>query len=136
MKSKLPDLTILPEIFAGFPDILAVYLYGSQASGKTHAESDLDLGIVPRHSQVRQQRLAILTELARHGFDQVDLVFLDTDNILLKFEAVRHNQIIYQREEFDHPSYFSLILRQYFDFEPHLRVQRAAYKQRILHGKS
>jgi uncharacterized protein len=136
MKNNIPDLAILPEIFTQFPDVLAVYLYGSHASGQTHAQSDLDLGIVPRDQQVRQQRLAILTELARHGFDQVDLAFLDTEDIVLKFEAVRRNRVVYQREEFDHPSYFSLILRQYFDFEPYLRTQRAAYKQRILDGKS
>ena len=79
----------LPPIFSRFPDIMAVYLFGSFLTGKTHVESDLDLAIVPRSSVLRHQRLEILTELARHGFTHVDLVFLDTDDILLKFEAVR-----------------------------------------------
>ncbi|MEA3415614.1 MAG: nucleotidyltransferase domain-containing protein, partial [Thermodesulfobacteriota bacterium] len=35
-------------IFRKYPDIKAVYLFGSVGSGKTHRESDLDLAIVPR----------------------------------------------------------------------------------------
>lgn len=133
-KQKLPNLALLPGIFKQFPDIQAVYLFGSTASGKTHAESDLDLAIVPRTAKLRENQLQLLTELARQGFCDVDLVFLDTEDIVLKFEAVRQNRPIYTAPEFDHGSYFSLIIRQYFDFEPYLQVQREAYKRRILNG--
>ena len=131
-----PDLTILPEIFAQFPDIEAVYLFGSTATGKTHMESDLDIAILPQNSALRQQKLAIFTALAHHGFDHVDIVFLDTEDIVLKFEAVRHNKLIYQTDSFDHGSFYSKIVRQYADFVPFLRVQQAAYKRRMLDGKA
>lgn len=124
----------LPPIFSRFPDILAVYLFGSYLSGKTHVESDLDLAVVPHCSALRHQRLEILTELARHGFTHVDLVFLDTNDIVLKFEAVRANRLVYATAEFDRSSYFSKIIRQYFDFEPYLKQQREATKRRILGG--
>lgn len=127
-----PDLDLLPALFEQYPGVQAVYLFGSVAAGKTHRESDLDLAVVPRNGRVRAQKLDILADLARHGFCNVDLVFLDTDDIVLKFEAVRQNRLIYQTEDFDHGSYFSLIIRQYFDFLPYLRVQREAYKERIL----
>ena len=131
-----PDLDLLEPLFAQFPGILAVYLFGSTATGKRHAESDLDLAVVPADASVRKQRLDMLSELARSGFDHVDLVFLDTNDIVLKFEAVRANRLIYQTSEFDPGSYYSKIVRQYFDFEPYLRVQRQAYKQRILSGQA
>lgn len=73
-----PDLDLLPAIFQQYPGVQAVYLFGSVAAGKTHRESDLDLAVVPRNGRVRAQKLDILANLARHGFCNVDLVFLDT----------------------------------------------------------
>jgi len=130
----MPDLKILPQIFRQYPDIQAVYLFGSTASGKVHRESDLDLAIVPRRGTVHERRLDLLADLARHGFCDVDLVFLDTDDIVLKYEAVRQNRVIYQTEDFDRGGTYSLIVRQYLDFLPYLEVQRRAYKRRILDG--
>ncbi|MEE4331851.1 MAG: nucleotidyltransferase domain-containing protein [Wenzhouxiangella sp.] len=84
-----PDLDLLPEVFRAYPGVEAVYRFGSVAEGRAYAESDLDLAIVPRDARVRTQRLDILTDLARRGFCNVDLVFLDTHDITLKYEAVR-----------------------------------------------
>ena len=131
----LPDLEILPQIFAKYPGIQAVYIFGSRATGVARETSDLDLAVVPRNHQVRQQRLDILADLARHGFCDVDLVFLDTDDITLQYEAVRQNRLIYQTADFDRGALYSKIVRQYFDFLPYLNVQREAYKRRILNGQ-
>ncbi|MDP1548413.1 MAG: nucleotidyltransferase domain-containing protein [Anaerolineales bacterium] len=135
MKSGTPDLKVLPKIFEKYPDIQAVYLFGSAASGKQHAESDIDLGIIPRDSSLRSQKLDILADLTRHGFNNVDVVFLDTLDIVVRFEAIRQNRLVYCAKGFDAGAFFSLTLRQYFDFVPYLNIQRKAYKQRILqHG--
>jgi predicted nucleotidyltransferase len=130
-----PERQQLSRIFSQYREILAVYLFGSKVSGKTHAESDLDLAIFPRSRQCRTKKLDILADLVRQGFGNVDLVFLDTDDIVLKFEVVKHNQIFYQTEDFDRGSTYSLIVRQYLDFLPYLKVQREAYKRRILSGQ-
>jgi len=76
-KGNFPDLKLLPGVFKKYPGVRAVYLFGSTASGITHAESDLDLAIVPGDPSARAGRLDILTDLARHGFCNVDLVILD-----------------------------------------------------------
>jgi predicted nucleotidyltransferase len=128
-------MQILPQVFQKYPGIQAVYLFGSFASGRVHRESDLDLAIVPRHSFVRDRRMDILADLARQGFCNVDLVFLDTDDIVLKYEAVRQNRLVYQAEDFDRGAMYSQVVRQYLDFAPYLKTQREAYKRRILHGQ-
>ena len=125
----------LSEIFSRYSDIQAVYIFGSRATGKTHADSDLDLAIIPRSDQARRQKLDILTDLAHLGFDNVDLVFLDTDDIVLRYEAIKHNRLIYQTEDFDRGTIYSNVVRQYLDFLPYLKVQREAYKRRILSGQ-
>ncbi len=131
-----PDLEQLPDIFKKYPDVQAVYLFGSVVTGRLHAESDLDLAIVPRPGAGELPRIDILTDLARAGFCRVDLVVLDTNDIVLKHEVVRHNRVIYQTEDFDRGAYFSRIVRQFLDFRPYLDVQRQAYKQRVLYGQT
>jgi hypothetical protein len=129
-----PPLSILKTVFENYPEIQAVYLFGSSASGRANAESDLDLAVLADDTSLRGRKLDILTELAGKGFCNVDLVFLPADDIVLQHEAVRLNRIVYQRPDFDGPSVFSFFVRRYLDFLPYLKVQREAYKRRVLNG--
>ncbi|MCP4166846.1 MAG: nucleotidyltransferase domain-containing protein [Chloroflexi bacterium] len=135
-RALLPDLDSLANVFGKYPDIQAVYLFGSVAEGRTHVESDMDLAIVPRLEFCPPLKLDVLADLARIGFCDVDLVILDTDDIVLLHEAVRQNNVIYQTEEFDRGAFYSMVVRRYLDFQPYLMVQRHALKSRILHGQS
>jgi predicted nucleotidyltransferase len=105
-------------------------------SGKMHPESDLDLAIVSRSRALKKKKLQLLTVLASIGFCDVDLVFLDTKDIVLKYEVVRQNRLIYAVENFDRGSMYSKIIRQYLDFAPYLEIQRKAYKRRIERGST
>ena len=131
---KQPDLALLPEVFQKYPEIQAVYLFGSAVNGKLHEESDLDLAVFIEDEPLFDLKLNLLSELARLGFCDVDLVFMNTDDIVLKYEAVRQNKVVYQRPDFDRNTNYSNIIRQYLDFYPYLAVQREAYKKRIMNG--
>jgi hypothetical protein len=132
---KNSDLKNLASVFKRYPEIDAVYLFGSSVHGRVHPESDLDLAIIPGDRNLRNKKLEILTDLARRGFCNVDLVFLDGTDIVLEYEAVRQNSLVYQKPEFYRGEIYSKIVRQYLDFYPYLCVQREAYKKRILNGK-
>ena len=125
----------LAKIFQQFPGIQAVYRFGSSVTGKTHQESDLDLGVFSENPLSSTQKLDLQAVMVREGFDQVDLVFMEYDDIVLMHEAVKHNRIIYQVADFDRGSLYSQVIRQYLDFLPYLKVQREAYKKRILSGQ-
>ncbi|RME85738.1 MAG: nucleotidyltransferase domain-containing protein [Caldilineae bacterium] len=125
----------LTAIFARYPAILAVYLFGSRATGKTHAHSDLDLAVVPRPGYPPDLRLKLMNDLVREGFDYIDLLILDTDDLVLRYEVIKHNRVIYQAADFDRGTLYSNVVRQYLDFLPYLEVQRRAYKRRILGGQ-
>ncbi|MBI3958996.1 MAG: nucleotidyltransferase domain-containing protein [Chloroflexi bacterium] len=120
-------------VFARYPEIQAVYLFGSGASGRTHAESDLDLAILSSPS-LAARKLDILTDLARQGICNVDLIFLERADIVLRYEAVRLNQLVYTTPNFDRGELYSNVVRQYLDFLPYLEVQRQAYKRKVLSG--
>lgn len=134
--NQKPDVQLLSNIFERYPDVQAVYLFGSSVSGHTRPDSDLDLAVVPRHPRVHSRKLDMLADLARAGFCDVDLVFLDIDDIVLKYEAVRQNKLVYQREDFDRGAFYSQVVRKYLDFLPYLEVQRKAYRRRILGGQA
>jgi len=129
------DIEALNTVFRRYPGVRAVYLFGSHAAGTVRADSDLDLAIVPRDASVREQKLDILTDLIRQGIDRVDLVFLDTDDLVLQYEAVRHNHVVYQTPDFEPGTMYSYVIRRYLDFLPYLERQREAYKQRLLHDQ-
>ena len=130
------DLRVLRDVFRSYPAIQGVYVFGSIGSGKTHEGSDLDLAIVSRNRTVKETKLALLTDLARSGFCDVDLIFLDTEDIVLKYEAVRQNRLIYSTPDFDRGGMYSRVMREYLDFAPYLKTQREAYKRRIESGST
>lgn len=127
------DVETLAKFFRQYPEIQAVYIFGSVASGKTHSGSDLDLAILCRGESLREKKLELLTELARLGFCNVDLILLNSADIILQYEAIRQNRLIYSTEEFDRGAVYSKIVRLYLDFQPYLQVQRQAYKRRLEH---
>ncbi|MGD8968371.1 MAG: nucleotidyltransferase domain-containing protein [Anaerolineae bacterium] len=47
----MPDLDALIPVLRGYPDVQALYLFGSAAEGRMRANSDLDLAVVPRFAQ-------------------------------------------------------------------------------------
>jgi predicted nucleotidyltransferase len=127
---KLGEL--IRNVLAHYPAVEAGYLFGSTALGEAGPRSDVDLALV---GPAEELRLDILADLTAAGLDRVDLVFLDEADTVLRFEALRPNCLIYRRPDFDHGSYFSRGIREYFDLEPYLRIQREALKRR-LHGQA
>lgn len=132
MVARRPALEKIPEVCKQYPCIRAVYLFGSYATGQPNPNSDVDLAIVPADSTAREHMLDIMADLVRHVHDRIDLVFLDTPDVVLRFEAVRHNRLVYQTPDFDPGTYTSRIVREYWDFRPYLDAQRRAMKERML----
>jgi len=124
-------------VFRKYPQIQAVYLFGSRAEGTANQESDVDLAVITDSEKLQGKKLDILGKLAEAGLDDVDLFFPDEDSdIVMAYEAVRPNRIIYQSDGFDRGELYSRIVRKYLDFEPFLAVQREAYKRAILNGQA
>ena len=109
---ETPAPSLLRKVFEKYPDIQAVYLFGSTARGSVHQESDLDLACA--------------------GFCNVDLVFMKENDIVLQYEAIRQNILVYESANFDRGATYSVIVRKYLDFYHYLNIQREAYKKRIL----
>ncbi|MCP5498573.1 MAG: nucleotidyltransferase domain-containing protein [Leptospiraceae bacterium] len=126
-----PHYTKAIPIFESFPQIQVVYLFGSHASGKTHAESDLDFGFMAE-SNIKDD---LSLKLIKAGFGEFSLVYMPEATLLLQFEIVKWNNIVYQKRDYDPNSFYSKTLRMYFDMEYYKEIQRKYLKERILHGE-
>jgi len=140
MSENIVDTVALAErlqpLWRHYPAVEAVYLFGSAASGRAGTDSDIDLGVVGPLRFLRPLKLDLLAGLVNEGVERADLVLLEESDPILRFEAVRPNRLIYARPDFDHGSYYSRTVREYFDLEPYLHVQREAMKRRLLGGET
>lgn len=124
------------KVSARYREVDAAFLFDSHAEGRAREDRDIDLAPVGSAAAIETRKLDILTDLTRAGLDEVDRVLLDGADPGLHFEAVRPNCLVYAKPDFDRGSDVSLALRQYFDFEPCLRIQREALKQRLTGGQA
>lgn len=124
-------LQCLRAVCARYPQVQAVFLFGSRAVGRARPESDWDLALYLEPPEP-DPTLEILSELVEAGLERADIVLLHQAPPVLAFEAVRTNRVVYRREEFDLGSYVSRLVRMYWDLEPLLKVQREAIKRRWL----
>ncbi|WP_027339019.1 type VII toxin-antitoxin system MntA family adenylyltransferase antitoxin [Halonatronum saccharophilum] len=134
MGLKESQLKSLKDIFKLYNNIKAAYLFGSYAQDKERKNSDIDIGILLDKGYDKMIKVDILAKLAEYGYCEVDLVILNQADIVTRYEIVKHNKIIYKREDFDANTYFSFSIRTFLDFEPILKVQRKYLKEQILNG--
>ncbi len=124
----------LRNVFADHPAVRAAYVFGSVAADHERDRSDLDLGIVVDSDQWEptDDKVPLITDcMEAAGRDWIDLVVLNGAPLVLQFEAVRPNVLLYARDDFHHGRFFSKVARMYWDFEPHFRRQRRALKERL-----
>jgi len=109
------------ETFGKYKEIKLVYLFGSQAEGKTGPMSDYDFGVYFDEKTPRDRRLEIILEL--NGMlmsllktNQLDIVVLNEDiGPFLKYQVIR-GKLIYNIEPYKiivEPQ----VLNEYFDFQ-------------------
>lgn len=74
-------------------------LFGSQATGKTHAHSDVDIALWPAIVLSTAIRLRWISELEILLGQEISLVVVTADlDPVLGMEIVRHGQLIYEYE--------------------------------------
>ena len=128
-------LNLLKKVFVNYRQIKAVYLFGSFAESKENKFSDLDIGVLLDDNYFFDIKLNILTDLANHNFCNVDLIILNKASLLTRFEVVKHNQIIYKKDNFDSSSYYAKVIREFQDFRYLLKIQSYYLKERLLNGQ-
>jgi len=106
-----------------------IVMFGSQVSGHTHPESDLDVAILPTHPLSWDERNVLWGELCELFQTEVDLSLLDHAQPLLMAEVTRHGQVLYEGEQSAWASFKLYARRLYWDTAP-LRKAQSRYLDR------
>jgi predicted nucleotidyltransferase len=128
----------LAHLFHQHPVLLA-YLFGSQTTGQTHAESDIDVAVLLHASLTADERFAerltLIDALARLlGTDNIDVVILNEAPPLLAYEALRNGVLLYCADENARVEFQVRTLRTYEDTAPLRQMLSEAMAERIKAG--
>jgi predicted nucleotidyltransferase len=128
----------LEACFASHPVRLA-YLFGSQASGRMHAESDVDVAVLLDERLTPDERfaerLALTGELGQiFRTDDADVVILNEAPPLLSFEALRGGVLLYCPDSRERVEFQVRTVREYEDTAPLRRILGEAVERRIRAG--
>ncbi|MBI3398570.1 MAG: nucleotidyltransferase domain-containing protein [Deltaproteobacteria bacterium] len=103
--------------------VSVVYIFGSEAVGKTTALSDRDIGIVLKKPAALQDTLALYKTLyglfaELYPSQKLDIVFLQTSPIPLQYNAMKEGKILFEQDPRRTADYEEYITDMYLDFKP------------------
>jgi len=116
----------LTKIFNTYPEIVAVYLFGSYLDNKELAR-DIDLAVLLKEPAKHQVDLymdlypclaQILSPL------EPDLLFLHTVSLPVRFEAISTGEVIFSGDEELRTDFEYITSGEYLDFKYHLEMSR------------
>lgn len=116
------------------PSVLAAIVFGSVASGRLHAESDLDLALLFDDANVPDgfAVLDLRATLEQYARRDVDVVVLNGASPILAFQAVKHGQRISVRDEQAYQRFVVRLISEYADFKRVRRpIEEAVLKRRV-----
>lgn len=120
------------------PEVVAIYLFGSQASAQAGPLSDLDIAVLLDESRVMSKRhlmphLRFIGEVmhACRAFD-VDVVLLNEATPLLAYEVIRGGHLLYEGSHDKRVGFEARTVQHYLDLVPFYRVSRSYLKRQLL----
>ena len=136
MESHITDkIKAISEMLASRPEVDFAYLFGSQVSGQCGKMSDIDIAV---YADVTDDRLAYQLKLLERlqcltGSVAVDLVLLNDAPPLLRYEVIKHGQVLKENKE-KRVIFEIRVLSEYMDTEHLRRTQGMYLKEKLLQG--
>ena len=131
-------LNVLKEVLEKDEDVLFAYLYGSRVYGSTHLESDVDIAIYLKPSDMKgfiekDKKLTsiLITELHT---DKIDLRILNVSPFLLQYKIIKEGIPIVIRDELGRVDFEIRVMNRFFELKPHLDEYQQALSLRIKAG--
>lgn len=143
--SRLIDVNkikqVLSEVLAKYP-VDFVYLYGSQAKGQTHTESDVDLAfglgknVKDADEEVIFEVLPRIADKLHIPYEMLDIQDYDRLPLPVRFRVVRDGKLIYCVNIPEHRKKTLKTIARYHDEEPFFTQATQAFFEREAHGRN
>lgn len=110
-------ILLLPDLFSRYPEIAAVFLFGSYGTEFQNSLSDIDFAFYFSRNVDLKFEADLLGEISDVlNTDRIDLVNLNKAPLNLQFKAVAQGNIIYESDFITTCDYIENILKRYHDF--------------------
>ena len=128
-------LSRLRDAIAKGPRLRLLVLFGSHATGRTRASSDVDIGIVPLEADMPfGEELALASTLSAATGTEVDIVRLDDVPPLLGREVARSGVCVFEVSPGVFAAWRAGAMSRWFDFDETIAPHRARFLQRLAAG--
>ena len=122
----------LRSALAGTSSLHLAVLFGSAARGTMRVDSDIDIGILPRDSEMPlAEELDLQLALCRVAGREVDLVRLDNAGTVLRFQIARDGRALFEAHPWAHSRFVAAAAAAYFDFAPALAIAQERFRRRL-----
>jgi uncharacterized protein len=114
----------------------ALWLFGSEASGRTNADSDVDLGALFARRPSAAGLLAAREELEGLLGRPVDLVDLEHASPVLAMQVLRHGRLVAERSRVHRIRFTAALPGRYEDVAILRRPAEKLLRARLAHGRT
>lgn len=93
------ETAIVQRVRQALPDVQAIYLFGSQASGRAREQSDIDIAVLPADKLDAIARWELAELLARQLGRDIDLVDLLAASTVMRMEIIRNGKLLFETHQ-------------------------------------
>jgi uncharacterized protein len=107
------EQTVVEHIRSSVPEVEAIYLFGSRASGQHSPGSDYDIGVLAAAPLDPVFRFDLQEALASKLHAPVDLVDLRTASTVMRVQVIEGSRLLYERNVFLREFFEATVLSAY-----------------------
>lgn len=132
--------TVLRQLLADYARSIEgldlLFLFGSHASGRARAESDVDIALSFTHEMIpeAEKRIELIGSLSDQLGREVDLVVLNQASPILKMQVLRNGEKLFERDRRAYSDFFVKTVNEYDYLKRVRHVNEQKMLERAHHG--
>jgi len=128
-------ITVLKEVMEKDEEILFAYLYGSYALDASHWESDIDIAVYIKPTDIegylKKEKELWTTLIITFHNDHIDLRILNTLPLLLKYKVIKEGIPILIKDESERADFDTMVMNRFFELKPYLDEYNHMFRLRM-----
>ncbi len=109
----MPDEQLIGLVKKTMPNLIALYRFGSQATGEARPESDVDLAILASEPCAPRRLVEVREELAAALHRDVDLVDLRTASTVLRMQVLAQGECLASADDLARERFEDMVYTSY-----------------------